>query len=174
MIVLGPKLYFTTRQDINLWASSTPFNAFASTSSCIRRYVGLKSSCTKRISIARASLIQAVPSKITLASFTVSSSLQRLSFSFSNTAGMISLRLVLWVNLWPYFSNRGRRTSTLDRGIPTVRTHSTISNRNKRMSAGNVDPLGCSCMSRLLRHSLIDWLCFLSIGDAGNSVCMLA
>ena len=101
--------------------------------------------------------------KITLASFTVSSSLRSLSFSFSNTAGMISLRLVLWVNLWPYFSNRGRRTSTFHRGIPPVRTHSTISNRNKRMSAGNVDPLGCSRMSHLLRHSIIDWLCFLSL-----------
>ena len=174
MIVLGPKLYFKARQDINLWVSSTPFNAFASTSSCIRRCVGLKSSCTKRITIARASPVLAVPSKITLAYFTVSSSLRSLYFSFSNTAGMIYLRLVLLVNLWPYFSNRGRRTSTFDRGIPPVRTHSTISNRNKRMSAGNVDPLGCSRMSRLLRHSIIDWLCFLSLAmRATPFVCLL-
>ena len=63
---------------------------------------------------------------------------------------MISRRLALWVYLWPYFSSRGRRISTFDSGIPPEITHSTISNRNKRISASNVDPLRCSRMSHLL------------------------
>ena len=150
MIVLGPKLCFTARQDINLWASSSAFNAFARTSSRIRCRVGMKSSWTKRTIIARASPILAVPSKITLVFFTISSSLKSFSLSFSNTAGIISRRLALWVNLWPYFSSRGRRISTFDSGIPPEITHSTISNRNKRISASNVDPLRCSRMSHLL------------------------
>ena len=103
MIVLEPKLYFTAKQDINFWASSFPFNAFASTSSRINRCVGIKSSLKKTNDISKS-----------------------LTYSGSST--------------------------------------------------GNVEPLGCSRMSHLLRHSIIimDWVCFFVFRDSINSVYMLA
>ena len=111
---------------------------------------------------------------ISCITFTLSSSLKSCSLFFSNSAGMISRRLALWVNLWLYFSSRGRRISTFDSGIPPEITHLTILNRNKRNSTGNIDPLGCSRTSCLLTQSMIDWLCFLSFAmRASPFVCLL-
>ena len=107
---------------------------------------------------ARASPNLAVPSKITEASFTSLSSFLSLSFSFSSTAGMSSLRWARLVNLWPYFSSKGRRASTFANAIPPERKDSTTSKRNSRISAGNVDPHAFSLLSLLCKHAVIVWL----------------
>ena len=87
---------------------------------------------------------------------------------------MTSHVLALWVNLWPYFSNRGRRISTFDRSILPEITHSTNSSRKNRVCAGNVYPVQCSCISRLLRQSMIDRLWFFSFAmRATPFVCLL-
>ena len=81
-----------------------------------------------------------------------------LAFSFSSTAGMSSLRWARLVNLWPYFSSKGRRASTFANAIPPERKDSTTSKRNSRISAGNVDPHAFSLLSLLCKHAVIVWL----------------
>ena len=148
-------------QDISLWASSCPLSGLARTSRHTRRCVGLKSSCTKRITIARASPSRAVPSKIIEASFTLWSSALIFSLSLSSTDGIRSFIWLLVVNLWAYFSKRGRRISTFEMGIPAKSSVSTTSKRNSLISEGKVEPLAWSRLSCLCKHSRIVWFSFL-------------
>ena len=111
--------------------------------------------------IAKASPRRVLPSKMVETALASDNSDFKVSFSFWRTEGISSLRWLWEVSRCPYFSRNERRQSILDKGIPAVKKLWIRSKRYRRISWGNVSPLGCFAWSFLPNNSSTDWSFFL-------------